>query len=388
MFLLLYMKGAGKVIDLFKTRLIMWFSLFILSAIIFHFYVFPYQDPSWWYVSFSFFTMFMTMAIFELIITILEDIKKDIKKKMPIKFKKKPKSKVFEFGFFLFLFIATTSATILIAMYFQPELKFEDKLEIIKQNFWFMGLYGVAIAFGIYHYILRFDDDIPAQQNESVKVNKRIPEKGVDDLNLGYLGKIGVLCIIVSLIHSIVIAVLSLSTEFYSIGIGVLSVGIALIAIDLSDSTDKKIKNHLNAIFLQNLNFIEETRTHYNMNRYPEELLSWKTLQGVIVAWGLNKKIRNKSPILPTYQDQLVRYFRTTMKCLFEGLGLKKKKWKDLESGQISNFARAYAMVEDFYAEDKTLQSLNKILNKNMTQKELKDFNKRKNDAKSQLHEY
>ena len=108
----------------------------------------------------------------------------------------------------------------------------------------------------------------------------------------------------------------------------------------------------------------------------------------IIITCKDYKKIRNKSPILPTYQDQLVRYFRTTMKCLFEGLSLKKKKWKDLESGQISNFARAYAMVEDFYAEDKTWQSLNKILNKNMTQKELKDFNKRKNDAKSQLHEY
>lgn len=283
------MKGAGKVIDFFKTRtrLIIWFSLFILSTIIFQFYVFPHQDPFWWYVTFSFFTMFITMSIFELIITTIEDLKE----KMSIKFKKKPKSKVFEFGFFLSLFIATISATILVAMYFQPELKIEDKLEIIRQNFWFIGLYGVAIAFGIYHYILRFDDDIHAQQNESEKINKRIPEKGVDDLNLGFLGKMGIICIFISFIHSGVIVGLSLSTEFYSIGIGVLSVGIALIAIDLSDSTDKKIRNHLDAIFLQNLNFIEETRTHYNMHRYPEELLSWKTLQGVIVARGLNKKI-------------------------------------------------------------------------------------------------
>ena len=140
-----------KVKYFFKTRMGVSFTFLIISAIIFRFIVFPYLDPFWWYITFSFVTMFLTMSFFE---SILSSLKK--KKLKIIGGKKKPK--VFEFGFFLTIFIATLSSAQIITMIFQPELSVDDKLELIKQQFWFTGLYGVAIAFGVYHYILRIDN--------------------------------------------------------------------------------------------------------------------------------------------------------------------------------------------------------------------------------------
>ena len=76
------------------------------------------------------------------------------------------------------------------------------------------------------------------------------------------------------------------------------------------------------------------------------------------------------------------------MECLFGGLKLQNKKWNDLKSGQIGNFAKAYAMVEDFYAEPTTMEDLNELLNKKMNATEMKDLIKRKNKVKSELIYY
>ena len=239
-----------QIIDFLKTRstLILWLVLLIISAFAF-LNVFPTnEDPSLWYISFCFVAMFMTMVIFELGILFIDIL--------PKKLKKKPKPKVFEFGFFLILFIATISATYVITMIFQPGLTIEDKLEIIRQYFWFFGLYGVAIAFGIYHYIFRMDDDFPENKD-----NKKINGNGGDYMNFGILGKIGIMCIVSFFTSVGIIAWSSWDTNYYSISVGILSVGIALIAVDLADSTNKKIKNQMNGLFLQNLNFIEEIRT-------------------------------------------------------------------------------------------------------------------------------
>lgn len=145
-------KLVDKVKYFFKTRMGISFTFLIISAIIFHFIVFPYSDPFWWYITFSFVTMFLTMALFE---SVLSGLKK---KKLKI-FGGKKKPKIFEFGFFLTIFIATISSAQIVTMVFQSELSVDDKLELIRQQFWFTGLYGIAIAFGIYHYILRIDDE-------------------------------------------------------------------------------------------------------------------------------------------------------------------------------------------------------------------------------------
>jgi hypothetical protein len=96
--------------------------------------------------------MFLTMVFFESILTSIK------RKKLKI-FGSKPKPKIFEFGFFICIFIATIVFTNIIAMLYLPELTEMQRFEIIQQNFWFVGLYGVAIAFGFYHYILRIDLD-------------------------------------------------------------------------------------------------------------------------------------------------------------------------------------------------------------------------------------
>ena len=370
-----------QVFDFLKTRLTLWFIFNIISAFLF-LNVFPNNDPELWYITFSLWTMFMTMLVFELSILFIDEINKYFS----IKPKKKPKPKFFEFGFFLSLFIATINVTYIVAMVFQPKIEDKDILEIIGLNFWFIGLYGVAIAFGIYHYIFRMDDDFPDEND-----NRKNNGDGSGYMDFGILGKIGLSFIVLFFILLGILFIFSITEDIiYSFTIGLITVGITLIALDLSSSTDKKIKHQMNGLFLQNLNFIEETRTIYNSYAHKhengEEFLSWKTLQGVIVAWGLNKKIRKKSPIHPKYQDQLVRYFKTTMKCLFQGLSKKNKRWADLDSGQKGNFASAYAMVEDFYAEKKTWEALNKKLNDNMTKAELKDLIERKEKEKTKLH--
>lgn len=45
-------------------------------------------------------------------------------------------------------------------------------------------------------------------------------------------------------------------------------------------------------------------------------------------------------------------------------------------------------MVEDFYAEDKTLEELNDLLKQNMTKTELNDLDTRKEIEKSNLSKY
>ncbi len=277
-------------------------------------------------------------------------------------FRFKARPKILEFMFFVFIFLATLMGT--------------------RKIVWFTAIYGASLACGVYHYVLRVDDDLPIQKKENK--NQENKKEG-DYMIMRILGKIGIVCIIYFFISVGFITWFSVDTNYYSISIGILSVGIALIAVDLADSTDRKIRNQMNGLFLQNLNFIEETRTYYNGGRYDEELLSWKTLQGVIVAHGLNQKIRNKSPILNKYQDKLVKYFKTTMKCLFEGLKAKNKTWANLPDNKKSNFAKAYAMVEEFYAEDKTWNDLNKLLNEKMNKIEFKDLTTRKNNAKLQF---
>ncbi|EMR74717.1 hypothetical protein MBGDF03_00869 [Thermoplasmatales archaeon SCGC AB-540-F20] len=136
--------------DKARKRLLLWFSLTVIFSILFRFFVFPQANPSLWYFTFSITMMFATMALFECVFISLK------RKKMKI-FGGKPTPKFFEFGFFLCIFIATVYASEIIALSHLPDITTDDKLEIIRQNFWFIGMYGVAIAFGIYHYIFRMD---------------------------------------------------------------------------------------------------------------------------------------------------------------------------------------------------------------------------------------
>ncbi|MFE3845950.1 hypothetical protein ACFL1L_03725, partial [Thermoplasmatota archaeon] len=66
----------------------------------------------------------------------------------------KGKPRIFEFLFFLSLFLATIYASFVASAYYQENLN----IEIIKNSWAFVVFYGFAIAFGWYHYIEKLDE--------------------------------------------------------------------------------------------------------------------------------------------------------------------------------------------------------------------------------------
>lgn len=63
--------------------------------------------------------------------------------------------KVFEFGFFFFLFAATLAAGFAAAGYYIPGVG----LDVFYNSWYFSIFYGFAFTCGYYHYIRRIDDD-------------------------------------------------------------------------------------------------------------------------------------------------------------------------------------------------------------------------------------
>jgi uncharacterized membrane protein len=64
------------------------------------------------------------------------------------------KPRIFEFLFFLSLFLATIYASFVAFAYYQENMN----IEIIKNSWAFVVFYGFAIAFGWYHYIEKLDE--------------------------------------------------------------------------------------------------------------------------------------------------------------------------------------------------------------------------------------
>jgi hypothetical protein len=96
----------------------------------------------------------------ELIILIVELVKYFDKKEGKFKVKKiferlniRGKPRIFEFLFFLALFLATIYATFVASAYYRENMN----IEIIKNSWGFVVFYGFAIAFGWYHYIEKID---------------------------------------------------------------------------------------------------------------------------------------------------------------------------------------------------------------------------------------
>ena len=69
------------------------------------------------------------------------------------KFKKTPK--IFELTFFLSLFIGTIGITFASAGFYVEG----EASDVLSNMLWFSVLYGIALASGYYHYILRLDDN-------------------------------------------------------------------------------------------------------------------------------------------------------------------------------------------------------------------------------------
>ena len=61
---------------------------------------------------------------------------------------------MFEFGFFIMIFISTLSASFIVTLYFIKGMY----LAIFEKTFWFTAHYGIALVFRFYHYIFRVDE--------------------------------------------------------------------------------------------------------------------------------------------------------------------------------------------------------------------------------------
>jgi hypothetical protein len=145
------------------------------------------------YLSFLF---FVTVVPFGGIL-IIESIRRRI-----IKWLKKHDNtpKVFEFLFFLFLFLATLFATFM-AMYGGSVSTHENVITFLQYNWLWMSSYGLAIVFGIYHYIERLDivdsyDEFGvkkmSEKEVKIKWDTGKKTKEYDLLNADYLHRVGI----------------------------------------------------------------------------------------------------------------------------------------------------------------------------------------------------
>jgi len=151
-------KEKHEIKDMFKLKVGRIIIIAIITLIIrksFEIYRSSFGD------SFISIYIFLTgILAVELIILIVEIIKYyDKKDKSKLKkiykiFNVTRKPRVFEYMFFLSLFIATIYSSFVASSYYVQGMN----AEIIKNSWGFIVFYGFAIALGWYHYIERLDE--------------------------------------------------------------------------------------------------------------------------------------------------------------------------------------------------------------------------------------
>jgi len=128
----------------------------------------------------------------------------------------------------------------------------------------------------------------------------------------------------------------------------IFSIGIASFAIFLAFASTRVMKAISNVQFLELTDMIENARVHYIGGRYGPDLFGWKTHNFVKMAVEFLEVDNKKGNYIKSdYQDLLFHYFNISFKHLF-----KYPRWvQDSESVNtgISNFTKAYAMLEDYY---------------------------------------
>ncbi|GAF73032.1 unnamed protein product [marine sediment metagenome] len=136
---------------LFRIQIISIISIVIL------FYIWIFQRAAIGEISFINFFLIMTAILFCEFTMMIVEYYLHYKSKLPrviryLRMRKTPK--LFEFIFFLTLFMATLAATFAAAGFYIEG----QGIDVFYNYWWFSGLYGIAIACGYYHYILRIDD--------------------------------------------------------------------------------------------------------------------------------------------------------------------------------------------------------------------------------------
>jgi len=84
----------------------------------------------------------------------------------PLKKKWKRRPKVFEFGFFFSLFLATLFSTLMASEYFSKGMS----VQVLENWMWFSAFYGISFTFGMYHYLWGYDEpDGPWFEKRTIK---------------------------------------------------------------------------------------------------------------------------------------------------------------------------------------------------------------------------
>jgi len=149
-----------------------------------------------------------------------------------------------------------------------------------------------------------------------------------------------------------------------------ISLGIALFAIGISYESADRMKAIANTNFLQVVNMFEDVRVFFISDWYNVETFTWKSRSHIEMATELLKEDKKKYFIEKSYQDKLVKYFKTSMNVFFQ----KGYTWSNIKDSQRANIVRAYYLLHDFYREEATEEDLQNLLVKNFNEEERADF--------------
>lgn len=169
------------------------------------------------------------------------------------------------------------------------------------------------------------------------------------------------------------VALFSLSVAFHSCVIAYESKELGKESKKIAIDSENKMNITANVNFLRILNDMEDVRVMFNSGLYAKkyeiENLTWKTRYFVNMATEMMSEYK-KDYIKEEHQDRSVRYFKTTLDCLFQ-----KYKWSQIAPGQRSNIRITYEQILDnnYYQDKGTKKDLKEIFQKNMGMKENED---------------
>lgn len=183
-------------------------------------------------------------------------------------------------------------------------------------------------------------------------------------------------------LFSIIIGVLTREIlTWINAGIVLFSWGIAALAFKISSDSAKNTKAQSNVQFLQVINMVEDARAYFIGGMYKPDLFGWKTYSFIRMAVELLKKDEKKECIDPEFQDLLFHYFNISLKHLFKFPNWEEEKGS-VKTG-ITNFIKAYAMLEDYY-NDLRKNEFKKFITEE-PKIDFKDFYKRVEEFKKTL---
>jgi len=107
-----------------------------------------------------------------------------------------------------------------------------------------------------------------------------------------------------------------------SLGVGILSIGIALLSCNIADKTDIKIKNLMKAFFMDITYEFEQTKNQIknSSDKNSRGYQTWRLIR------LLERAIHIKDEVDPSLQEDFVKYYCSGENSLIEGMRFRKEK--------------------------------------------------------------